>query len=297
MFYCSFCSLYFMCFDKVVLACDAYRFICFFLLLFQRELEQKVYIFERKVESYKELTQNLDSTVEYIKVRLIWHLFKRLDTRTSSRTTAHRCLCGFNTESGQGGGAEDPAGVQETPRCTICRRTASPIWTGSGGGAEDCCRAKTYWKHKAGHQWSQQAHRVCEERDGQRGPPTPAGKKRQVFTVEQQRSSKRSLPLIRIALILVSEFPGVEKKVSSLSHKHAIVYRQLNCLFLVSRRLRRQIRSHVAVSSRAQWTREDRGHSEDSLLNVGKHVGALRFKIWKSLQAHVKYCEWMINRD
>lgn len=43
------------------------------------------------------------------------------------------------------------------------------------------------------------------------------------------------------------------------------------------------------LKRKAQWTREDRCHPEDSLLNVGKHVGALSFKIWKSLQGYVRY--------
>lgn len=40
---------------------------------------------------------------------------------------------------------------------------------------------------------------------------------------------------------------------------------------------------------RAQWTGEDPCLRGDSFLNMGKHVGALSFKIWKSMQTHVKY--------
>lgn len=39
---------------------------CFFAL--QRELRFKVQIFEKKVESYKKMTQKLGNSVEYIKV-------------------------------------------------------------------------------------------------------------------------------------------------------------------------------------------------------------------------------------
>ncbi|XP_029695049.1 tripartite motif containing 35-28 isoform X1 [Takifugu rubripes] len=42
------------------------------------------------------------------------------------------------------------------------------------------------------------------------------------------------------------------------------------------------------LKRKAQWTLEDRRHPDDSLLNMGKHVGALSFKIWTSLQEHVK---------
>ncbi|KAF3692130.1 Zinc-binding protein A33 [Channa argus] len=43
------------------------------------------------------------------------------------------------------------------------------------------------------------------------------------------------------------------------------------------------------LKRKTQWTNEDPCLSDDSLLNMGKHVGALRFKIWKNLQANVKY--------
>lgn len=39
------------------------------LFFFQKELGLKIEIFERKVESYKKLTPQLDNTIEYIKVR------------------------------------------------------------------------------------------------------------------------------------------------------------------------------------------------------------------------------------
>lgn len=199
---------------------------------FQSQLEEKVRIFERKVESYKKLTQNLESTEEYIRVMLIWRLFadhreqKVMTKFPLYRTAAHTgtCLCYFHAESGQGGGEADPAGVWEAPRCTAQRTTSAPKWTGSRGGAEDCCCTKSHWNHEGGHQGSWEAHRVCEERDGQRRPAAPTGGKRTLLSVEQQRSFKRLYSVIRIALVCVSEFPGIEKKVSSLSRQHAIVY-------------------------------------------------------------------------
>lgn len=62
-------------------------------------------------------------------------------------------------------------------------------------------------------------------------------------------------------------------------------------------RLLLRTRSRVAVSPRALWTREERRHSDNSLLNMGHHVGNLSFKIWKSLQHSVKYSEEMIKCD
>uniref|UniRef100_A0A3Q3X4T0 Uncharacterized protein n=1 Tax=Mola mola TaxID=94237 RepID=A0A3Q3X4T0_MOLML len=39
----------------------------------------------------------------------------------------------------------------------------------------------------------------------------------------------------------------------------------------------------------AQWPHDDPQLSDDPLLNMGKHIGALSFKIWKSIQDHVQY--------
>ncbi|XP_073342119.1 tripartite motif containing 35-28 [Pagrus major] len=49
------------------------------------------------------------------------------------------------------------------------------------------------------------------------------------------------------------------------------------------------------LKRKAQWTREDPRLSDDSLLNMGKHVGALSYKIWKNMQAHVKYNPVVLN--
>lgn len=49
--------------------------------------------------------------------------------------------------------------------------------------------------------------------------------------------------------------------------------------------------AYCRVCFRAQWTREDPRLFDDSLLNMGKHVGALSFNIWKNMQAHVKHSE------
>lgn len=56
--------------------------VCFWLprvLLFQRELNLKVQIFEKKVESYKTMTHKLSNTVEYIKVKSLSHLTVFID--------------------------------------------------------------------------------------------------------------------------------------------------------------------------------------------------------------------------
>ncbi|XP_041843036.1 tripartite motif containing 35-28 [Melanotaenia boesemani] len=43
------------------------------------------------------------------------------------------------------------------------------------------------------------------------------------------------------------------------------------------------------LKTKAQWTQSDPGLSFGSLLNMGHHVGSLSFKVWKDMQAHVKY--------
>ncbi|KAF7659235.1 hypothetical protein LDENG_00000760 [Lucifuga dentata] len=49
------------------------------------------------------------------------------------------------------------------------------------------------------------------------------------------------------------------------------------------------VRNFQNLKQRAQWIHEDPRLPDDSLLNMGKHVGSLRFNIWKNLQAHVNY--------
>ncbi|XP_054477889.1 tripartite motif containing 35-28 [Anoplopoma fimbria] len=55
------------------------------------------------------------------------------------------------------------------------------------------------------------------------------------------------------------------------------------------------LRNFQRLKREAQWTREEPQLPEDSLLNMGKHVGALSFKIWKSMQVHVKYNPVVLN--
>lgn len=43
------------------------------------------------------------------------------------------------------------------------------------------------------------------------------------------------------------------------------------------------------LKRKAQWTREECSLPNDSLLDMGKHVGGLSFKIWKSMQPHIKF--------
>ncbi|GAA6229638.1 zinc-binding protein A33-like [Lates japonicus] len=49
------------------------------------------------------------------------------------------------------------------------------------------------------------------------------------------------------------------------------------------------LRNFQNLKRKAQWPQGDPGLPDDSLLNMGKHVGALSYNIWKSMQAHVKY--------
>ncbi|XP_028984337.1 nuclear factor 7, brain-like [Betta splendens] len=49
------------------------------------------------------------------------------------------------------------------------------------------------------------------------------------------------------------------------------------------------------LKRKAEWTTEDPCLSNDSLLDMGKHVGSLGFKIWKNMQTHVKYYPVVLN--
>ncbi|KAM9353059.1 tripartite motif containing 35-28 [Symphorus nematophorus] len=49
------------------------------------------------------------------------------------------------------------------------------------------------------------------------------------------------------------------------------------------------------LKRKAQWARDEPRLYDGSLLNMGKHVGALSFKVWKNMQAHVKYNPVMLN--
>lgn len=49
------------------------------------------------------------------------------------------------------------------------------------------------------------------------------------------------------------------------------------------------LQNFKSIKRKAKWTGEDPCLRGDSLLNMGKHVGALSFKIWKSMQTHVNY--------
>ncbi|XP_034729135.1 tripartite motif containing 35-28 [Etheostoma cragini] len=55
------------------------------------------------------------------------------------------------------------------------------------------------------------------------------------------------------------------------------------------------LRNFQKLKREAQWTREEPRLPNDSLLNMGKHVGALSFKIWKNMQAHIKYYPVVLN--
>lgn len=50
----------------------------------------------------------------------------------------------------------------------------------------------------------------------------------------------------------------------------------------------------AAFFYRAQWTHDERSLPTDSLLDMGKHVGGLSFKIWKNMQPHIKFSEYSL---
>uniref|UniRef100_UPI0037E88D98 tripartite motif containing 35-28 n=1 Tax=Semicossyphus pulcher TaxID=241346 RepID=UPI0037E88D98 len=55
------------------------------------------------------------------------------------------------------------------------------------------------------------------------------------------------------------------------------------------------LRNFKNLKRKAEWKSDDPRLSEESLLNMGKHVGALSFKIWKNMQTHVKYNPVVLN--
>ncbi|XP_028326691.1 tripartite motif containing 35-28 isoform X2 [Gouania willdenowi] len=55
------------------------------------------------------------------------------------------------------------------------------------------------------------------------------------------------------------------------------------------------LRNFQSFKRKAQWTSREPRLSHDSLLNVGKHVGALGFNIWRNMQSHVKYYPVVLN--
>lgn len=71
---------------------------------------------------------------------------------------------------------------------------------------------------------------------------------------------------------------------------------QLQSYICLSFTFDEDLMSHINVTfchlcSRTQWTHDEPCLPDDGLLDMGMHVGALGFKIWKNLQSHVKYCE------
>ncbi|KAF3839320.1 hypothetical protein F7725_018037 [Dissostichus mawsoni] len=71
-------------------------------------------------------------------------------------------------------------------------------------------------------------------------------------------------------------------------HK-ALVAEEALCLKALSDDEGQKIATIQGRSTKAQWTQDDPCIPYNSVLNMGKHVGALSFNIWKNLQAHVKY--------
>lgn len=55
------------------------------------------------------------------------------------------------------------------------------------------------------------------------------------------------------------------------------------------------MRNFQSLKRKGQWTREGPRITDDSLLNMSKHVGGLSYNIWKSMQAHVKYYPVVLN--
>ncbi|XP_029359899.1 tripartite motif containing 35-28 [Echeneis naucrates] len=55
------------------------------------------------------------------------------------------------------------------------------------------------------------------------------------------------------------------------------------------------IKNFKNLKRKAQWTQVNRCFPDDCLLDMGQHVGSLSFKIWKNMQAQVRYYPVMLN--
>ncbi|XP_035991096.1 tripartite motif containing 35-28 [Fundulus heteroclitus] len=49
------------------------------------------------------------------------------------------------------------------------------------------------------------------------------------------------------------------------------------------------LKNFQKVKRETEWIEPEQGFPYDALINVGKHVGSLGYKIWKDMKAHVKY--------
>lgn len=57
------------------------------------------------------------------------------------------------------------------------------------------------------------------------------------------------------------------------------------------------LRNFQNLKRQAHWPRSEPRLPYGSLLNVAKHVGGLGFNVWKKMQSHVKYCEYVTRWD
>ncbi|XP_019948596.2 tripartite motif containing 35-28 isoform X1 [Paralichthys olivaceus] len=55
------------------------------------------------------------------------------------------------------------------------------------------------------------------------------------------------------------------------------------------------VQNFKSLKKKAHWPHEDPCIPDDSLLNMGNHVGDLSFKIWKNMQTHVKHYPVVLN--
>lgn len=211
-----------------------YTFIyCFgFFFFFQGELEEKVRIFERKAESYKKLRQNLESTEEYIRVMLIWHLFA--DHREQKDTTlehptetrhlpVHVCAILMQNQASE---AEKQIQL-EFERLHEALRTEQRLRLSELANEEEqkiaAVRKLTENINEDINDLKKLIVSVKKEM-GNEDLALLQVRRDGFSSADQQRSFQRLYSVIRIALLCVSEFPGFEKKVSSLSRQHAILH-------------------------------------------------------------------------
>ncbi|KAI4787577.1 hypothetical protein KUCAC02_036377 [Chaenocephalus aceratus] len=87
------------------------------------------------------------------------------------------------------------------------------------------------------------------------------------------------------------------QKIATIQGKIDKVNEDIKALKALSETLKKEmgnddlplLKNFQKLKREAQWTQDDPCIPYNSVLNMGKHVGALSFNIWKNLQAHVKY--------
>ncbi|XP_029306508.1 LOW QUALITY PROTEIN: tripartite motif containing 35-28 [Cottoperca gobio] len=128
-----------------------------------------------------------------------------------------------------------------------------------------------------------------------------AGQAEKQIKVEFERLHK--LLLTEEALRLKALADEEEQKIASIQELIESTNEDIMALNKLSETLKKEmgnedlplLRNFQKLKRNTQWTRQEPCFLDDSLLNMGNHVGALSFNIWKNMQAHVKYYPVMLD--